>query len=137
MVPSHGPNEEAAAPLRKLRPCVYDHPAGSNGRGPDPNRLLHSFLRGDALADRASGILPSVGDYRPAVVGAATNDIEFVPAKRTVLVLPQLSGFRMQDQSLRVAMPVTPDLGSRVLCSNEGIVGRNRAVIAEAKDLAG
>src|SRR6266436_2563901 len=130
MVPSHGPNEEAAAPLRKLRPRVHDHPAGSNGRGPEPKRLLHSFLRGDALADRASGILPAVRDHRPAVVGAATNDIELVPAERTVFVLPQLSGFGMHNQSLRVAMSIAPNFGSRVLRSDEGIVGRNRAVFA-------
>src|SRR6267154_5040486 len=137
MVPRHGADEEAAAPPRKLRPRINHEPTRRNARGPNPKRLLHSFLRGDALADGPAGILPSIRDHGPAVVGAAMNDIQFVSTQRTVLVLPQFPGFRVDHQPLRVAMSVTPDLRSRVFCSNERIVGWNCAVIAQAKDLAG
>src|SRR5580704_2351710 len=135
MVLAHGANEEATPPGCKLRPGVDDHPAGGNSRSPNPNRLLHAFMRCDTHADGSAGILPTIRDHRPAVVCAAMNQVEFVAAQRTMLVRPQLSSYGVHNQALRIAMSVAPDLRLRILGANERIVGRNAAIIAQAKNL--
>src|SRR2546421_163457 len=63
------------------------------------------------------------------------DDIEFVTAARSMFVGPELSGFGMHCQALRVAMAIAPDFGLRIFGPDERIVRRSAAVIAQSQNL--
>ena len=95
-------------------------------------RLLHARL-GRAFADFCAGIVPPVGDHRPAVIRAAADAVEFVAAPCAVFVDQQFAG-EVQRRALRVAVAERPNFRQRR--RRERIVGRNRAVARHANDFA-
>jgi len=65
------------------------------------------------------------------------DDVKFVAIERAMLVRPQISSVGMDSQALRVAMPERPDLRFGVFFPDKGIIGRDGAVVAQAKNFAG
>src|SRR5215470_9443858 len=64
------------------------------------------------------------------------QDVDFVASHRPDLGLPQSSRFRMERQSISVAVPVGEDLRPGIGSTNKGIVFRNTAVVANPQHLA-
>src|SRR6185369_9198742 len=79
----------------------------------------------------------------PAVILSSLDDVDFVAATwtikstRPVLSLKHQIRPRLPVHSLRVAMTKRPDLRSRVLLSDKGIVLRHRAIVVQPQRLAG
>ncbi len=67
---------------------------------------------------------------------ARQQDIDLVAAHRPDLALPELAGLGMKGQAIAVAVAVGEDLRQRVVASDEGVVGRHAAVVADAQRLA-
>src|SRR5688572_28762097 len=91
---------------------------------------------GAAMDDQAGRVVDAIADDRPAVVLALLDAIQLVAALRPMLVRPQVAGLRVDDEALRVAMAVAPDLRARALATDERVVRRHAAVVVEAQDLA-
>src|SRR5262245_53945086 len=64
------------------------------------------------------------------------QDVDFVASHGPDLGLPQSSRFRMECQSVSVAVPVCEDLGLGVCTPDKGIVFGNAAVVANPQHLA-
>ena len=88
------------------------------------------------LADRRAWIVDAVHDHRPAVILAFLDDVQLVAAARSVIVLPQATGSRIERQAFRAAHAVGPDLGQHARLTDERIVGRRRAIRRDVNDLA-
>src|SRR5262245_17354731 len=128
-------DEQVAAPSRKHVAVIEGHAGWRDRRRPVPQRLLHAvFVR--ALVDLGAVVVYAVADHRPAVVQALLDQVDLVAALRAVLVLPQLAGLRMEDEALRVAVAIAPDLGLSAVAAAEWTVGRHRAVRPHPHDLA-
>ena len=82
---------------------------------------------------RPAPVVHAVADDRPAVVQAGLYQVELVAALRSMLVGPQVAGLRVDEQPLRVPVPVAPDLGQGAVLPDERIVVRHPAVVMEAK----
>src|SRR5690606_30458357 len=102
---------------------------------PVMDRLLHAFLV-RTLADLSAGIVPPVGDHRPAIVLAGFRHVDLIAAARAVLDDPKLTARRIDRRSLRIAMAVRPDLRPHAILADERIVLRHRSVRRETHDLA-
>src|SRR5690606_1089622 len=104
-----------------------------DGRDPVVHGLLHPLaVRGDV--DRVAAVVDPVADDGPAVVAAGPDEVELVAAARPLLVLPELAGFRMDGEALRVAVAVAPDLGQRALAVHERVVRGDAAILVQADD---
>jgi hypothetical protein len=57
-----------------------------------------------------AGIVASEADEGPAVVAAGRDDVDFIAAVRSVLVVPDRAGVGMDDEGEGVAMPEREDL---------------------------
>src|SRR5437667_7622785 len=79
---------------------------------------------------------PSVAHDRPAVVLAGFQNVDLIPAVRTVLVEPHLAGSRMHGEAQRA--PVTKGVHLRLVAgaSHERVVARNSAIVLEPQHLA-
>ena len=98
-------------------------------------RLLHSGLAAQAFADLAAAVVFAIGDVRPAVVGARPGQVDFVAALRPVLMQPERTVGRERG-ALGIAVAIAPDFGQCARPADKGIVGRYRAVLVDAHDLA-
>src|SRR5262249_26697646 len=98
-------------------------------------RLLHALPVG-TLVQLRPRIVDAVADHRPAVVGAALDDVDLIPAARAVLDDPEDAGCRVDGSRLGVAVAPAPDLGPRVWLPDERVVGGHAAVGLDANDLA-
>src|SRR6187399_747601 len=96
-------DEDIALPLGQLVAGVEGHARHGNGRRPVDERILDAVLA-EFLRLPRSGIGAAETDDRPAVVATGTDDVDLVAAVRTVFVLPELSGCRMNRQAERIAM---------------------------------
>ncbi len=94
--------------------------------------LLHPGLYRTFMNGNSRTIVDAVTDYRPAIVIAGNNEIEFIAALWAMLGFPQVTGFRMKGQTLWAAVTVTPDCRFYTALSDKGIVTRNAAVIIES-----
>ena len=108
-----------------------------HGDGGDPvnDGRLHTFfirIEGDARA----GVDASVADDGPAVVLAGSEDVHFVAAVGPVLAGPNLASDGIDVHTEDVAMADGEDFGFRSRPIDEGVVGRNGAVVAEAEHFA-
>src|SRR6185503_3608425 len=88
------------------------------------------------VGDPRSLICAAIGYRRPAVVSSGTDDIHFVAAVGAVLVLPDFTGFWMHKQSKLVAMSERIDLRLVAGLSDERVIGRHGAVVAETNDFS-
>ena len=82
-------------------------------------------------------VLASVGHYRPAVVGAAAQDIDLVAAARAVLMDPDGAGGGMDGQALGVAVAEGEHLGRGPGNGERGSARRRTAVRPDAQHRAG
>src|SRR5690606_14513527 len=99
------------------------------------NRLLHAVLV-RSLADLRAGIVPAIGDDRPAVILAGLRNIDLVAAARAVFDGPELAALRMDRGALRIAVPVRPDFRPHAFLADERIALGHRAVRRDAHHLA-
>src|SRR5262249_23446571 len=127
--------EEVAAPGRQQTAGIERHPGWSDRGYPVLERLLHALLA-RALVDFGAAVVDAVADHRPAVILALLREGDLVAAAGPMLVLPQLSGHGVEREPLGIAVAVAPDLRLGRRLADEGIVRRNRAVGADADDLA-
>ena len=125
--------EEAAAPTGKLVAAVKGEPGGGNDRRPLHDGIFHSG-GGCLVADGCPAVVDAVRHSRPTVVGAFTDEIEFVPAARSVFGRPESSVCRIVNQALRVARSQGPNGGHGSRRVDKGIVGRDSSIIANAVD---
>src|SRR5262249_54051189 len=104
-------DENAALPLRKQVGVVEGEAGWSDHRIPVVDRFLHAFLMRDAFADCGARIIDTVDNYGPAVVLPLFDDVQFVAAAGTVLVLPQAPGLRIECEAFLAASAGGPDFG--------------------------
>src|SRR5204862_4417616 len=102
---------------------------------PEDDRLLERF------APRLLGLLrtqvrAAIADERPAIVATSTDDVDFVAAIRAILVLPDVAGARLNGETERV--PVAEGIHFRFAAgaSNERVVARHGAVVAQPQHFA-
>src|SRR5260221_236145 len=97
----------------------------------DPPTVRAASTAGDVLEAARFGcftdlgpgaVVDAVGDHRPAKVASGANDVDLGATRRTVLVLPELAGDRMQRRALRIPVAVTVDLRPRIRLVHERIV---------------
>ena len=82
-------------------------------------------------------VLLAVGRYRPAVVGAAAQDVDLVAALRAVLMDPDGTSGGMEGQALGVAMAEGEHLGRGAGNGEGGSARRRTAVRPDAQHRAG
>ena len=88
----HATEEAVAVPLREgLGAAVKHQIAGSNHRNPINSRLGQVGPCVGAC-NRHAVVVLTIRDKRPAIILALLNQVQFVPAGRTMLELPQLAG---------------------------------------------
>src|SRR5690606_3658503 len=105
----HRTDEDVPFPGRKTIARIEHEARHRNRRYPvDERRLEIRARRG--VAHLLAVVPRPVGDERPAVVPSGQDDVELVTAERTVLVLPDRPGVRMNGQPLRAAMADRIDL---------------------------
>ena len=73
---------------------------------------------------------------RPAIVAARYEPVQLVAAHGPDLGGPKLAGLGVPSEPLRVAVTVGVDLGFGAGAADERVVGRSRAVVAQAKHFA-
>lgn len=129
-------DEEVVFPFRNETSRVEVHPARRDGWIPIVARLFGALELGPSAVDRGAIVVGSVGDQWPSVIEAGLDQIDLVAALRTVLPVPQLPGRWMNGQALGIALPVAPDLRSRMvlgpLIAGKRIVGRRFAIRRDA-----
>ena len=84
----------------------------------------------------------AIADEGPPVIGAFPDHLHLVTPARAVFMQPQLPGRRVNVQTHRIAMAITPDLGARrglagFLDTDEGVVFGHTAVIVQTQNAAG
>ncbi len=84
----------------------------------------------------ADAVVHAIADYRPAVVCAACNPVEFIAALRAVFGDPQGAARAIQGHALRVAVAVTPDLRQCLGVLHERVVGRYATIVVQTDDHA-
>ena len=84
--------------------------------------------------DRMALVIDAEGGEGPAVIAAGTNQVQLIAALRAVLVGPELAGGAIESETLRIAVPITPDLGPGAGRGDEGIVLGHRSVGLDAHD---
>src|SRR5207302_9043799 len=126
-----------AFPARKPLAGVERHAGRRDGGHPGVERLRHARLV-RALADPGTAaVIDTVGDDRPAVIDAGTDDVHLVAALRPVLVRPEHSRLRMQRRALHVAVPEVEFLGLPSRLSGERVVLRHAPIVVQTDHRAG
>src|SRR5215213_6044545 len=96
-------------------------------RSPDETRIDHS-INVLAVGDELSVVTDAERSAGPAVTLPRRQLVDFIPAARAMLVLPNRSGCRVVSQALRIAMAERPNLRRVAAAANERIVGWRLAV---------
>src|SRR5437764_5861259 len=92
----------------------------------------------DAIVANGIGrarIFDAVGDDRPAIVGAAFDDVDLIAALRADIGVPQHAA-SIKDQTFRAAQAISPDFRALAGFVEEGIVARRRAVWRDVDDFS-
>src|SRR5262249_28051310 len=109
---AQGAAQQAILPLRKQVSLVESESGRREGRVPVIDRLLHPVFARVTVTDPysvgagridGSGVIDSIINHGPAVIRAFLDNIDFVAAFRTDVGAPQLSRFRIERKSFRVA----------------------------------
>src|SRR5690606_8621741 len=114
---------------------IDGHPCHGDGRHPEDQRWLDALLR-RMRRDAATGVVTPETHLWPSVVATGQDDVDLVAAIGSILVLPDLPGHRMGDQTERIAMTECENLRPITLPPHEGVIGWNRAVVVEPQHLA-
>src|SRR6187549_2963955 len=125
--------ERVVLPALELVAGVENETRRADRRHPEHPRVVHARLR---PRNRRPGVVATGRGERPAVVVARLEDVDLVAAERPDLGFPELTGHGVVREAVYVAVAEGVDLGQRALASDEGIVGRDAAVVAQAQDLA-
>ena len=132
---AHAADEDVALPRREAVAGVNGHAGHRNLRKPDDERRFHP-LAGGVVGDARPWIVAPEAHDRPSVIAARQDDVDFIAAIGPVLVVPQGSRHRMNDQGQRVAVAKGEDFRPVAGAACERVVRRNGTVVAEAEDLA-
>src|SRR5207249_4136814 len=127
---SHATDEDIAFPFGETVAGVERHAGNSDRWHPEHDRRFEALMRG-LLRLPWPLVRTSVTHDGPAIVAPGPDDVDLVAAIRTIFVLPNFAGSRMNRQTERRAMTHRVDLGPVSVAADEGIVGRNTAVIAK------
>ena len=98
--------------------------------------LLHTLAMRAGVNREPGLIVHAEPDHRPPVVATRLKTIQLVAALWSVLVRPHVAGFRMNRDSLHIAVAVTPDLRLRPVALHEWVVFRNPPIVVEPNYLA-
>src|SRR4051812_38315956 len=104
-------DEAVALPLRKQL-AVIDQQAGRrDGRHPPQFRRLERW-GGRWLGNWNAIVVLTLRNVRPPVIAALEDQVEFVPAPRTHLGLPQ-PALSVEGEAVGIAVAVAPGFGRR------------------------
>src|SRR5262245_28284011 len=115
---AHAAHKDVALPFWQPASCVERHTRDGNGRHPEHDRLLEAFVR-RFLCLPWPLVSATEADDGPSIVATGTDDVDFISAVGTVLVLPDISRARMNSQAERCTMTKRIDLGFVAVASNE------------------
>src|SRR5947199_140287 len=87
------------------------------------------------LIVRGTRIIASIAHHGPAVIAGGLENIDLVSAVGAVFVLPHIAGTWMHRQAERPSMAQGVHLRSLAGLSDERIVRRNGAVVAQTEHL--
>src|SRR5262245_58840069 len=107
---AHAADKDFALPLGKAVTRIKRHTRDGNRRHPEHYRRLELFVCGSLRLPRPL-IGSSEADDGPAVVTSGLDDVDLVASIRTVLVLPDVAGSRMNRKPERSAMADRVNLG--------------------------
>src|SRR5690606_32615247 len=124
--------EDVAPPLRKSIARVDHQSGGRDRRNPDVIGVFHPLGHRGRVDRGTAAVIHTVADHRPAVVAARLHAVQLVSALRTVLGKPDVICFRVNEQALRISVPVAPYLWQRAGLTHEGIIDRYPAIVMQA-----
>src|SRR5262245_40509551 len=101
-----------------------------------PERIVNAGLFGLAGANRGTVVVDTIADEWPAVVVTGDDKIDLIATLGAVLLFPQPAVSRVDSETLRIAMTIRPDFGTRARLVDEWIVGRRHALGRNPDDLA-
>ena len=129
---------EKRAALPALEPIarVEDQARRADYRVPEHPRVVHAFPGPRVIRHGRAGVVAARRHQRPPVVVAGKQDVDLVAAQWADFGFPQLAGFGVIRQAVRIPMAVAEDLRQRACAPDERIVRRNAAVVTDAQDLA-
>ena len=130
-LPGQGGDEQVILPSRIAVPAVEADAAGRDGGtvGCDGRVGVGRALLEDARLEPHRG-------KSPAVIVAFVDHIDLVAAGRAMFGFPKIARHRIEGEAFGIAVAETPDRGNRIGDFDEGIVGRDRAVLIDAMDFA-
>src|SRR5205814_594820 len=82
-------------------------------------------------------VIASVTHHRPAVISAAMKNVELVAATWSLLGFPQIASRWVDGEPTSVAMSGCIDRRLMTRPTDERIIRRNAAIVAQANHLAG
>src|SRR5580692_5600989 len=129
------PNKKIAPPRWKLITAIHRESRRRDRRRP----INHRLLEPRALRIRrniGTGIVHAISDHRPTIVPARYDDVQFIPAARTMLRFVQPSALYIEDQALLVAMTPSVDFRTDGSLPDERIILRHAAVFVQADNLS-
>src|SRR5690349_20538713 len=129
---AHAADEQIVFPVGIAVAGIEVQAGDGYGGHPVDDGRLHTFLI-RIEADPRAGVDASVADDGPAVVLARGEDVHFVPAVGPFFAGPNLTSDGVDVHTEDVAMTDGEDFGFRSGPIDEGVVGRNGAVVAEAE----
>src|SRR5215469_1292642 len=132
---AHAADEQIVFPVGIAVAGIEVQAGDGYGGHPVDDRRLHTFFI-RIERDARAGVDASVADDGPAVVFAGGEDVHFVPAVGPIFARPNLASDRIDVHTEDVAMADGEDFGFRPGPFDEGVVGRNGAVVAEAEHFA-
>src|SRR5690606_26674620 len=106
MIAAETTNEEIVFPFRNRITTIECHATGRKYGIPIVDRLFQAFFLSNAIANFGSAIFNTVSDHRPSVIFTRFNPVEFIPAAGTKFIFPQISCYRMESESLNIAVSV-------------------------------
>src|SRR6266581_1179273 len=112
---------------RPSGPCRTSRIRCRNSQSIDSSRILGN-ARPRIIAPKAH--------QRPTVVAPRLDHVDLVSAIRPIFVIPQLARFGMNDQTQRIPMTQCVNLRPVAGAAYERIVGRHRAIIAQAQNFS-
>ena len=121
--------------------CIERHAGQSNGGSPEEPWRLHAWSGvlvqgGTGRTGEIACIRAAEGNGRPAVVAAASNNVDLVTALRTVFVFPDFAGDRVNNDCHRVPNAKRIQFAFVPGAPGERIVERDAPVVVETQNLA-
>src|SRR5271168_2300837 len=131
MLERQSPHEEIAPPCWKLITAIHRQSRRRDRGRPVDHRLLEprALRIGRHIG---AGIIHAVSDYRPTIVAARHDDVQFIAAARAMFCFPEPPAGYIEDQALLVAMTPGIDFRANGRLSDEWIVLRDAAVFVQA-----